>query len=105
MVGGGMRQAGVIAAAGRYALAHNIDRLSEDHEKARLIAEAVNARFGQAAENHTNMVFVNLAADDLQKLLDHLNAKQIRAQRARWVTHLDVSFEDVERITAAVAEF
>lgn len=105
MVGGGMRQAGVIAAAGRYALAHNIDRLSEDHEKARLIVQAVNARFGQAAANHTNMVFVNLAADDLQNLLDHLKARQIRVQRARWVTHLDVSFEDVERITAAVAEF
>jgi len=104
MLGGGMRQAGIIAAAGRYALAYNIDRLSEDHEKARLIAEAVNARFPGAAENHTNMVFVNLPADDLQKLLDHLNTRQIRVERARWVAHLDVSFADVERITEATAD-
>ena len=103
MVGGGMRQAGVIAAAGRYALAHHIERLAEDHEKARLIAAAVNARYQGAAEQHTNMVFVNLPDAELKKLLDHFSTQQIRVTRARWVTHLDISFEDVERINSAIA--
>ena len=103
MVGGGMRQAGVIAAAGRYALSHHIARLAEDHEKARLIAKAVNDRFQGAAQQHTNMVFVNLPDAELKKLLDHLASQQIRVTRARWVTHLDVSFEDVERVSAAIA--
>ncbi len=103
MVGGGMRQAGVIAAAGRYALSHHIERLAEDHEKARLIAAAVNDRYQGAAQQHTNMVFVNLPDAELKKLLDHFSTQQIRVTRARWVTHLDVSFEDVERIGSAIA--
>ncbi len=98
-----MRQAGVLAAAGRYALAHHIERLAEDHEKARLIAAAVNARYQGAAEQHTNMVFVTLPDSELKKLLDHFNTQQIRVTRARWVTHLDISEADVERINSAIA--
>jgi threonine aldolase len=98
MVGGGMRQAGVIAAAGLYALEHNVERLQEDHDKARLLAEAVNERFQGAAEQHTNMLFVNLTGDELGRLVAHFAAHRIRISRARWVLHLDVSFEDLERV-------
>jgi threonine aldolase len=102
MVGGGMRQAGVIAAAGIYALEHHVQRLQEDHEKAVRIAEAVNERFQGAAEQHTNMVFVSLPAERLKALLAHLEDNGIRATRPRWVTHQDISFEDVDQITNAV---
>jgi threonine aldolase len=98
MVGGGMRQAGVIAAAGIYALEHNVDRLADDHEKTRMVAEGVNARYPGGAESHTNMVFVNLADAELQRLVQQFAQQHIRISRGRWVLHLDVSSEDVERI-------
>lgn len=105
MVGGGMRQAGVIAAAGIYALEHNVQRLGEDHEKARVIAAAINDRQSDAAESHTNMVFVRLPAAELESLTGHLQSRKIRAPRPRWVCHLDISWSDVERITEAILTF
>ena len=105
MVGGGMRQAGVIAAAGLYALQNNVARLSEDHEKALLVAEAANQRFQDAARAHTNMVFIDLPAAELDSLLGHLQNRKIRATRPRWVCHLDISWADVERITQAIQTF
>ncbi len=103
MVGGGMRQAGVIAAAGIHALQNNIDRLAEDHEKAHMVAAAVNDRFPGAAVANTNMVFVDLSPEVFGRLRETFAAGNIRINRNRWVFHLDVSFEDVERIVAAVS--
>lgn len=105
MVGGGMRQAGVIAAAGVYALEHNIERLAEDHEKAQLVAAAVNRSFPDAAVANTNMVFVDLPAETFNQLRDAFAARQIRINRNRWVFHLDVSFDDAQRIVTALGEF
>jgi threonine aldolase len=105
MVGGGMRQAGVIAAAGMYALDHHIDRLAEDHDKATKVASAVNERFQSGAVANTNMVFVDLPDTKLVQLIDHFANRHIRISRARWVFHLDISFEDTERIVDAVQEF
>lgn len=105
MVGGGMRQAGVIAAAGIYALKHNVERLQEDHEKARLIAEVFNDRYPDAAKNYTNMVFVDLPAAEFESLTEHLQSRKIRAPRPRWVCHLDISWSDVERITRAIQAY
>ncbi len=105
MVGGGMRQAGVIAAAGRYALENNIERLAEDHEKARMVAAAVNDRYPGAAVTNTNMVFVDLSAETFTQLREALSARSIRISRNRWVFHLDVSFEDAERVVSAIDEF
>ena len=105
VVGGGMRQAGVIAAAGLYALRQNVDRLIEDHEKAEMVASAVNDRFQGAAVANTNMVFVDLPAGEFARLTEHFSEHRIRINRNRWVFHLDVSFEDAERIVGAIGDF
>jgi len=105
MVGGGMRQAGVVAAAGIYALNHHIDRLAEDNEKAGMVAHAVNERFQSGAVANTNMVFVELPDTELRQLIDHFARQHIRISRARWVFHLDISFEDTERIVDAIRSF
>ncbi|MAG29794.1 MAG: low-specificity L-threonine aldolase [Deltaproteobacteria bacterium] len=102
MVGGGMRQAGVIAAAGLYALTHHIERLAEDHEKAAAIAATVNARFPGAAAAHTNMVFVQLPDAEIQHLIAHFSQHRIRIRGSRWVTHLDVGFDQLGRIERAL---
>jgi threonine aldolase len=105
MVGGGMRQAGVIAAAGLYALEHHIDRLSDDHEKASRIAAAFNERYQGAATASTNMVFIDLPDTETDRLVSHFADHRIRIGRERWVFHLDVSFEDVDRIVTALRQF
>ena len=105
MVGGGMRQAGVIAAAGLYALDHHIERLAEDHEKAQRVAIALNECKEGAANHHTNMVFVTLPDDALMQLSETLAGHGIRVGGSRWVMHLDVSWEAVERIERALRVF
>ena len=64
MVGGGMRQAGVLAAAGLYALDHNVTRLSEDHARAAALAETLRALGAGAVDHNTNMVFFTPADGD-----------------------------------------
>ncbi len=103
MVGGGMRQAGILAAAGVHALRHHVERLAEDHEKAVLLAERVNDRYPGAASQHTNMVFVDLPGAEMAALRERLAAHQVFVRGPRWVTHLDVSFEDVKRVASVLA--
>ena len=100
-----MRQAGIIAAAGRYALAHNIDRLQEDHDHAALIAGALEQRFPGQVAQATNMVFVDLPGDRLKALITHLASHKVRIRGPRWVLHLDVSDADVARINQAIGSF
>jgi threonine aldolase len=95
MVGGGMRQAGMLAAAGSYALTHHVARLADDHANAQRLAAAVNARFPGAARQHTNMVFVDLPAPELAALRQRLRDRGVIVNGPRWVTHLDVSAADV----------
>ncbi len=102
MVGGGMRQAGFLAAAGIYALEHHVDRLADDHRKAERLAALVNERYQGAATHHTNMVFVDLPATEMAHLGERLADQDIIIRGPRWVLHLDVSFEDVERIGEVV---
>ncbi len=102
MVGGGMRQAGILAAAGIYALEHHVARLEEDHRKAERLTALVNDRYPGAASHHTNMVFVALPDDELARLAGRLRDAGIVIRGSRWVTHLDVSFEDVERVGDAL---
>jgi threonine aldolase len=104
MVGGGMRQAGVLAAAGSHALSHHIDRLAEDHAKAERLCALVNARYPGTASHHTNMVFVDLAEAELSALQQRLRAHDVIVRGSRWVTHLDVSADDVERIGEILAD-
>ncbi|MDG4805348.1 GntG family PLP-dependent aldolase [Micromonospora sp. WMMD1120] len=103
-MGGGMRQAGILAAAGRYALAHHIDRLADDHARAARLAEAV-APFGVLAST----VRTNLVALDLTKHV--LDARTLAAaaraegvlisvlgpRTARLVTHLGLTDADINR--------
>jgi threonine aldolase len=108
-LGGGMRQAGVVAAAGRVALATMVGRLADDHRRARRLAEAVVERWPQAlstAEVATNMVIFAHPAPE--RLLAHLGDEGVLAGTiapgvVRLVTHLDVDDDGIERATKALA--
>jgi threonine aldolase len=108
-LGGGMRQAGVIAAAGIVALETMVDRLAEDHARARRLAEAVAERFPGSVDPETvrtNMVCMRTAALPAG-LLDRLAAEGIRAgtldaATTRFVTHKDVDDDDLERVLKAL---
>jgi len=106
ILGGGMRQIGVIAAAGLYALEHNVSRLHLDHEHAARLAEGL-ARLGVPAEHCTNMVFVRVGAD-ASALAEHLHRQGVLVlaePRMRLVTHLDVDVSGIDRALAAFATF
>ncbi|SHJ12435.1 L-threonine aldolase [Malonomonas rubra DSM 5091] len=111
MLGGGMRQAGVLAAAGIYALEKNIEGLQRDHEHAELLAEKLKQVPGLAVrreENQTNMVFLDMPIETAEKLKAHLAGKQIHigtGQTVRLVTHLDLSMDDIERAAREMIEF
>jgi threonine aldolase len=103
ILGGAMRQAGILAAAGLYALEHNAGRLAEDHRNAERLAGGLQ-ELGLPAEQHTNMVFVRLAEADVQPLYRHLqkqNVSVLPGPRMRLVTHLDVDAAGIERALAA----
>ncbi len=108
MLGGGMRQAGYVAAAGRYALAHHVDRLAEDHERAERLAAGLSASGLEVEPPQTNMVFVGVPADRCAGLRQHLEQSGIKASigpRARLATHLDVNDGGVDRVVAAFRAF
>ena len=101
MLGGGMRQAGVLAAAVLHALDHHIDRLAEDHANARRLAEGLQGLPGVQCEMpQTNIVFVDVAPDRAHGVVDRARAQGVLCTglyRLRLVTHLDVSRPDVDR--------
>ncbi|MFJ6168877.1 threonine aldolase family protein [Micromonospora orduensis] len=108
-MGGGMRQAGVLAAAGRYALAHHIDRLADDHARAARLAEVV-APFGVlAVPVRTNLVALDLTkhALDARALAAAARAEGILIsvlgpRTARLVTHLGLDDADIDRAAEAL---
>jgi threonine aldolase len=108
MVGGGMRQAGIVAAAALYALDHHIERLADDHALAARLAEGLAGIEGLAVEApQTNIVFADVTSDRAAGLVDHLKARGVLATglyRLRFVTHLDVDADGVARAVAAVRE-
>ncbi|WP_152221895.1 low-specificity L-threonine aldolase [Pseudomonas sp. SCB32] len=107
MVGGGMRQAGGLAAAGLYALDHQVERLAEDHANAEALGRGL-AELGYSIELvQTNMVYVGIG-EQAGALATHLAERGIRvspAARLRLVTHLDVKSADIPRIVEAFAAF
>ncbi len=126
MLGGGMRQAGVLAAAGLYALQHNVERLTEDHQHAQQLAEGLQHIATEhpllkgkleLASVHTNILFTDIALDVAEPLLAYLSEQGIKLtssnynkadqhyKRVRWVTHLDISASDIERTLGAVQKF
>lgn len=110
MLGGGMRQAGVLAAAGLYALDHHVERLAEDHAKAQRLAAGLREIDALKVDGpHTNMVFVDLPADRVTALSAFMAEQGIQIlgyqPRLRLVTHLDVSMAAIERAIAAFKQF
>ncbi len=102
-LGGGMRQAGILAAAGLYAVEHHIDRLEEDHVRAARLAEQLRQAGYQVDQPSvpTNMVMVNLDRDAAE-VIQHMAAQGVLIsamgpRRLRLVTHLDVTDADIDR--------
>ncbi|MDB5623526.1 MAG: low-specificity L-threonine aldolase [Devosia sp.] len=110
MLGGGMRQAGILAAAGLYALEHNVARLAEDHRRARQLADGL-AAFPDLTVTapDTNIVFVQ-AAVELEAAMSRFLADRgvgVGGQygQQRWVTHLDIDDGAIEESLGVVRDF
>lgn len=112
MAGGGMRQAGLLAAAGSYALDHHLTRLADDHALAARLASGLQGLPGVLVEPpQTNMVFVDLVGDAKARgpeLLSYLQQHGVLATglyRLRFVTHLDVDQAGIDHAVAAIRAF
>ncbi len=111
VLGGGMRQAGMLAAAGIYALQNHVQRLEEDHQNARRLAEGlmrVPQLRVQGGGARTNMVFVEIEKSQSSQLGTYLAERDMlvgSAPTMRLVTHLDVDPADIERFVGEVNEF
>ena len=101
-----MRQAGILAAAGRYAIAHHIERLAEDHENAATLAAGLAKHTAlEVPAPQTNMVFIEVKSGNADGFAAHLAANGVQVTgtaKQRWVTHLDVARKDVERALGIV---
>jgi len=108
MLGGGMRQAGVLAAAARHALDHHVQRLADDHALAQRLADGLQGLPGLTVEPpQTNIVFADLQGPRASGLIEHLKTRGVLATglyRLRFVTHLDVDAAGIDRAIAAVRE-
>ncbi|WP_445495957.1 low-specificity L-threonine aldolase [Photorhabdus sp. SF281] len=110
MTGGGMRQTGILAAAARYALQHNVQRLREDHDNAQWLAEQLSALGVDvlASGAQTNMVFLRIPAHEAAQLGPWMKERGVILSVdsvTRLVTHLDVSRADLERLITLWREF
>lgn len=112
MAGGGMRQAGLLAAAGIYALDYHVDRLAEDHALAKRLADGLAVVPGLRVERpHTNILFVDLegpAKKQSEGLIEYLKSHDILVTglyRLRFVTHLDVDVAGIDRVIAAITKY
>ena len=112
MAGGGMRQAGGLAAAATYALDHHINRLADDHALAKHLAAGLSHIDGLTVEPpQTNIVFVDLTGMAKARsgaLLEHLTKNNIQATglyRLRFVTHLNVDGADIEHAVSVIQAF
>jgi threonine aldolase len=109
MTGGGLRQAGVVAAAALYALDHHVDRLRQDHAMAQRLAAGLQGLSGLSVRSaQTNIVFLDVSEGRGPALLAHLKAAGVLATGMlglRFVTHLDVDAEAIDRAIAAIRDF
>jgi threonine aldolase len=110
MLGGGLRQAGVLAAAGIHALEHHVARLADDHANAQRLADGLRSIEALKVDGpHTNMVFAAVPAERLPLLEPFLRSRGVlvlaRSASVRLVTHLDVDAAGIERAVAAFREF
>jgi threonine aldolase len=107
-LGGGMRQVGVLAAAGLYALQHHVVRLAEDHDNACYLADGLRALGLRVEPPQTNVVYVDIPVAHVAALTEHLARFGIRATvapRTRLVTHLDLSRSKIDMALRAFQEF
>lgn len=110
MVGGGMRQAGILAEAARYALLNNVERLREDHDNAQWLANALSAIGVEvlAPGAQTNMLFLKVPAHEAAQLGGWMKERDVLMSAGtvtRIVTHLDVSRSDLEKLVSLWKEF
>ena len=110
MLGGGMRQAGILAAAGLYALEHNVERLAEDHRRAKRLAEGLAQHQGlSVVMPDTNILWVEAEAELGDRLTAYLGENGVgitgRYGQQRWVTHLDVGDADIDAALGLVGRF
>jgi threonine aldolase len=108
LLGGAMRQSGILAAGCLYALDHHVERLAEDHEHARVLAEGLSSLAGVqldvgAVETNIVIFAVEDAPGLVARVARHVELGAIDAHRVRAVTHLDVGRPDVERALEAIA--
>lgn len=109
-----MRQVGILAAAGLYALEHHVDRLKEDHEHAKILANVLSKLPGVAINPlhvETNIVVFDISPSelDLQQVVEALKAKGVLVipfgkNRLRAVPHLDISREEIDKAISAFRE-
>jgi threonine aldolase len=109
MLGGAMRQSGILAAGCLHALEHHVDRLAEDHAHARLLAGGLAQLPGIGLDPgtvQTNIVIfeVSDAPAFVARLAEHVELVAIDAHRVRAVTHMDVSRQDIERALEVIAQ-
>ena len=107
-LGGGMRQAGILAAAGLYALEHNVARLAEDHDNAAYLSEGLRDLGLPVVPSQTNILYVDIPPRHVAPLTEHLLRCGIRASVAahtRLVTHLDVPRPKINAALQAFREY
>ena len=107
MIGGGLRQAGILASAGIYALDNNIKDLKKDHKLAKYLAnELAKIKEITLASNHTNMMFIQVNNEDmLKKYLEENNILISGYGKLRLVVHRDISKEDINQVIQAFKTF
>jgi threonine aldolase len=107
-LGGGMRQAGVLAAAGLYALENHVQRLAEDHANAEYLAAGLRDAGLKVALPQTNVVYLEIAAAQIGGLKAHLKAQGIIASiapRTRLMTHMDLPRSKIDAVIQAFREY
>lgn len=104
MAGGGLRQVGLLAAAAQYAIDHHVDRLAQDHLLARRLADGLSP-YLKVETPQTNIVFADGAPEGLIERLKQQGVLATGLYQLRFVTHLDVDADDVDRAIAAVRSF
>jgi threonine aldolase len=107
-LGGGMRQAGILAAAGLYALEHHVARLAEDHENAAYLSEGLRELGLQVSVPQTNIFYVEIPPRHVESLAAHLMQRGVRASisaHTRLVTHLDVPRPRIEAALKAFRDY
>lgn len=109
LLGGGTRQAGILAAAGSYALDNNIERLADDHANAKMLSEGLSSINQLEVKQQTNMVFITPVNGGQSELQAHLSDQGIvisaGVPSTRLVIHLDISTADIEYLIDVIVKY